>query len=261
MFHELKAIAEAKLEGQRVVDCVISCPPYWTDGQRRAMLDAANIAGLNVLRLMNETTAVALNYGLLRKLPTEKSQEVLFVDMGHSSFNTAVVSFIDKKLTVLSTASDEHLGGRSFDLLLLNRFATEIKAKHNLDVLSNVKATLKLMKECGRVKKVLSANSECRYAVEYIMNDTDVQGTITRQEFEEMAAPLIERMNAPLKRVLERAGKKIEDLHSLEVVGGAHRIPMVQKVLSDFFGNPVSKTCDGDESVARGCALQCAMLG
>lgn len=114
-FGKLKTVAESGLDNQRVTDCVIGCPAWWNDQQRRALLDAANVAGLNVLRLMHETTAVALNYGILRPLPKDKEQKVLFIDIGHSNTNVALVSFTEGKLQVLAHASDRHLGGRDFD--------------------------------------------------------------------------------------------------------------------------------------------------
>jgi len=255
---KLKKIAEEKL-GIAVKDCVIGVPAYWNDQQRRAMLTAAKIAGLNVMRLMNETTAVALNYGILRKHNAEK--KVLFFDMGYSSLNIAVVSVDKDKLQVLATSHDANLGGRDFDLILMEHFAGQIKKKYKMDVLSEPKPSLKLRKESTRVKKILSANKKAVFNVEYIMNDTDVKGEVMRDQFEKLCEPLIARMLAPLDEVLSSAGLTKKDLHSVEVVGGAVRVPMVKAKLTEWFeGKAVSTTCDGDESIARGCALQCAML-
>merc|ERR1712165_206209 len=217
------------------------------------------MGGLNVMRLMNETTAVALNYGILRQIKTDI--KVLFVDMGYASLNVSLVSFGKGKLQVLATAADPNLGGRNFDVALMNHFATYIKKKYKMDVLSNPKAVLKLRKECNRCKKTLSANKNVRFIVEYIMNDRDVKGDITKAEFEEMCSPIIERLSAPLNEVLSIAKVQKNEIHSLEIVGGAVRIPMVKAKLKEWFnGKNLSATCDGDESVARGCALQCAML-
>jgi len=180
MFAKLKVIAEAGL-GVKVTDCVITVPPMWTEDERRAVLDAAQIAGLNVLRLMNENLAVAVSYGLLRKLPAEPIK-VLFVDVGASHTNASVVLFHESKLQVLSAATDPQFGGRSFDLFLFNHFAEQIKQKYKMDVTTNVKATLKLFKEAAAVKIKLSANNTVPWAVEFIMNDRDVNGTITRAQ-------------------------------------------------------------------------------
>ena len=258
---KLKGVAELGLEGAKVTDCVISCPPWWNDAQRRSLLDGANVAGLNVLRCMNETSAIGLNFGILRPLPKDKENKVLFLDMGHSSTNAAVISFTEGKLQVLSTASDPQLGGRSFDDLLVAHFAAYIRDKYKMDVTADIKAMLKLRKECERVKLHLSANSKVQFNVEYIMNDRDVSGQIERAEFETLAAQaLLPRLVALVSGLLQRVGVKKEELQSLEVVGGSVRIPAVQKALQDWFGRDLSKTCDGDESVARGCALMCAMI-
>ena len=258
---KLKATAEGGLEGQKVTDCVISCPAWWNDAQRRSLLDGANVAGLNVLRAMNETSAIGLNYGILRPLPKDKEQKVLFLDMGHSSTNAAVISFTEGKLAVLGTASDPQLGGRSFDDLLVTHFAAMIKEKYKMDVTVDIKAMLKLRKECERVKLNLSANSKVPFNVEYIMNDRDVSGQIERSEFEALAAQsLLPRLTALVSGLVQRLSLKKEELLSLEIVGGSVRIPAVQKALQDYFGRDLSKTCDGDESVARGCALMCAMI-
>merc|ERR1712087_794459 len=170
-------------------------------------------------------------------------------------------SFGTGKLQVLATAADENLGGRNFDLVLMKHFASYVLKKYKMDVLANPKATMKLRKECTRVKKCLSANKDVRFTVEYIMNDTDVQGQISRDEFAKKCSSLVERICTPLNEVLSIAKVKKSELHSLEIVGGAVRIPMVKAKLKEWFnGKNLSATCDGDESVARGCALQCAML-
>ena len=258
---KLKATAELGLEGAKVTDCVISCPSWWNDAQRRSLLDGANVAGLNVLRAMNETSAIGLNYGILRPLPKDKENKVLFLDMGHSSTNAAIISFTEGKLQVLGTASDPQLGGRSFDDLLVTHFAAMIKDKYKMDVTGDVKAMLKLRKECERVKLNLSANSKVPFNVEYIMNDRDVSGVIERGEFEALAAgALLPRLTRLVEGLVARLQLKKEDLLALEIVGGSVRIPVVQKALQDYFGRDLSKTCDGDESVARGCALMCAMI-
>lgn len=261
MLIKLKGVAERGLEGQRVVDCVIGVPTYFTDLERRALMDSAKLAGLNVLRLMNETTAVALNYGILRPLPKDEASKVMFLDIGQTGTSAAVVSFVQGKLEVLSTAFDRNLGGRDFDKMLADHFAAYIKDKYKMDVYTEPKATIKLFKECERVKRILSANTKVVFNVEYIMNDTDVKGEIERPEFEEMCKKdMVPRIRLVLQEALDKAGLSAADLTATEIVGGATRIPMVQQELAAFFGKEVSKTCDSDESVARGCALQCAML-
>lgn len=245
---------------QNVTDCVITVPPYFSDVMRRSVLDAANIAGLNVLRLMNETTAVALQYGILRTLPEKDPIRVMFLDVGHASLNVSLVSFIAGKLQVLGTASDRNLGGRNFDRALVEHMAAEILQKHNMDVTANPKAMLRLFVGAERCKRILSANSEAPWSVECIMNDLDVQGTIDRATFEEITSGLLDRVIAPVKQVLFSTKTDMANLTAIEVIGGSVRIPAIRQRISNFFGRPCSTTCDGDESVARGAALQCAML-
>ena len=168
---------------------------------RRSVLDAANIAGLNVLRLMNETTAVALQYGILRTLPEKDPIRVLFVDIGHASLNTAVVQFVQGKLKVLGVASDRNLGGRNLDRALVAHMVDEIKAKHSMDVSNNKKAMLRLFVAAERCKRVLSANSEAPWNVECIMNDVDVGGIIERSTFESLCAGVFDRVLSPIKQV------------------------------------------------------------
>lgn len=259
MFQKLKTIAELGLES-KVSDCVIGVPMHWDDQQRRGLLDSAKIAGLNVLRLMNETTAVALNYGILRPLDADIENKVLFVDMGISQTSASVVSFQAGKLKVLSSAHAA-IGGRDFDQLLMEHFAKHIKETYKMDVWSEPKAVLKLRKECQRVKLVLSANQKVNFNVEYIMNDTDVTGSILRSDWEPMVrAAILETFLGVATRALEGAKVDKADLFSCEIVGGSMRMPILQTELEAFIGKPLSKTCDSDESIARGCCWQCAML-
>lgn len=260
LLYKCRQIAELGLDS-KVSDVVIGCPTFWHDSQRRALLDAAFLAGLNPLRVMNETTAIALAYGLLRPLPKDETKNVCFVDVGECSTTVAVVSFVQGKLKVLGTASERHLGGRDFDEILIKHFVKFTKEKYKMDVSTDPKAMMKMRKECERVKRVLSANIQVQFAIEYLMNDTDVTGEITRDEFEAVCKEgITERFNKVCQDALTNSGLQKEDLHAIEVVGGAVRIPILQQELSAFFGKELSKTCDGDESVARGCALSCAML-
>ena len=173
----------------------------------------------------------------------------------------SLVSFTEGKLSVLATAADRNLGGRDFDEVLVQHFKKYILDKYKMDVSKDVKAMSKLRKECERVKLHLSANTKVQFNVEYIMNDRDVSGLIDRSEFEALCAvSILPRLLLPIQTVLAQSKVAKESLASIEVVGGAVRIPAVQKALADFFGREMSKTCDADESVARGSALMCAMI-
>uniref|UniRef100_A0A1A8JE47 Heat shock protein 4a n=1 Tax=Nothobranchius kuhntae TaxID=321403 RepID=A0A1A8JE47_NOTKU len=263
LLSKLKETAESALK-KPVVDCVISVPSYFTDSERRSLMDAAQIAGLNCLRLMNETTAVSLAYGIYKQdlpAPEEKPRIVVFVDLGHSGYQVSVCAFNKGKLKVLATAFDSDLGGKDFDDILVNHFCEEFAKKYKLDVRSKPRALVRLYQECEKLKKLMSANSsDLPLNIECFMNDIDVSGKLNRGQFEEMCAELLAKVEGPLRSVMEQAKLKKEDIYAVEIVGGASRIPAVKERISKFFGKELSTTLNADEAVARGCALQCAIL-
>nr|XP_008271748.2 heat shock protein 105 kDa isoform X2 [Oryctolagus cuniculus] len=260
---KLKETAENNLK-KPVTDCVISVPSFFTDAERRSVLDAAQIVGLNCLRLMNDMTAVALNYGIYKQdLPSldEKPRIVVFVDMGHSAFQVSACAFNKGKLKVLGTAFDPFLGGKNFDEKLVEHFCAEFKAKYKLDAKSKIRALLRLYQECEKLKKLMSSNStDLPLNIECFMYDTDVSGKMNRSQFEELCADLLQKIEAPLYSLLEQTQLKREDVSAVEIVGGTTRIPAVKEKIAKFFGKDISTTLNADEAVARGCALQCAIL-
>jgi heat shock protein 4 len=259
-FGKLRDTAAAEIQAP-VYDVVISVPGWFSDAQRRAILDASRIAGLNCLRLINDTTAAALGYGITKTdLPEDKPRTVVFTDMGHSSFDVAVVEFKKGQLTVKGTAYDPHIGGRYFDEALCQHFSEQFKERYKVDIRTNKKAMLRLRAGCERVKKVLSANRQAPLNVESLMSDIDFNAMISREEFEEMSAHLLTRIEGTLRSALEMAGITTEQVDVIELVGGSVRIPAVKERLSAFFGKELSTTLNQDEAIARGCALQCAML-
>ncbi|WBW73289.1 heat shock protein Pss1 [Schizosaccharomyces osmophilus] len=260
-FTKVKAIAEAELIGS-VSDVVISIPAWFTDIQRRAILEAANLAGLNPLRLMNDNAAAALTYGITKTdLPEpEDPRKVAIVDLGHSNYSVSIIEFSRGQFHIKSTVCDRNLGSRNMDKALIDHFAAEFKQKYQMDVLSNSKATFRLAAAVERLKKVLSANASAHINVEMIMNDIDASSFIKRDQFEELIQPLLERLTKPLQEALDQAGIKKEELYSVEMVGGCTRVPSVKETVSNFFGKTLSFTLNQDEAVARGCALSCAIL-
>uniref|UniRef100_A0A3B4V8A9 Heat shock protein 4a n=1 Tax=Seriola dumerili TaxID=41447 RepID=A0A3B4V8A9_SERDU len=260
---KLKETAESALK-KPVADCVISVPSYFTDAERRSVMDAAQIAGLNCLRLMNETTAVTLAYGIYKQdlpAPEEKPRIVVFVDLGHSGYQVSVCAFNKGKLKLLATAFDSELGGKDFDNILVNHFCEEFGKKYKLDVKSKPRALVRLYQESEKLKKLMSANSsDLPLNIECFMNDIDVSGKLNRGQFEEMCAGLLAKVEGPLRSVMEQAKLKKEDVYAVEIVGGASRIPAIKERISKFFGKELSTTLNADEAVARGCALQCAIL-
>uniref|UniRef100_H2L7I3 Heat shock protein 4a n=1 Tax=Oryzias latipes TaxID=8090 RepID=H2L7I3_ORYLA len=260
---KLKETAESALKKQ-VIDCVISVPSYFTDAERRSVMDAAQIAGLNCLRLMNDTTAVTLAYGIYKQdlpAPEEKPRTVVFVDLGHSGYQVSVCAFNKGKLKILATAFDSDLGGKDFDDILANHFCEEFAKKYKLDVRSKPRALVRLYQECEKLKKLMSANSsDLPLNIECFMNDIDVSSKLNRGQFEEMCAGLLAKVEGPLRSVMEQTKLKKEDIYAVEIVGGASRIPAIKERIGKFFGKELSTTLNADEAVARGCALQCAIL-
>ncbi|KAK4697293.1 hypothetical protein P7C71_g773, partial [Lecanoromycetidae sp. Uapishka_2] len=259
---KVKATASAELK-LPVSDIVISVPSWFTDVQRRAIMDASEIAGLKLLRLINDTTATALGYGIPRTdLPTaeEKPKRVCFVDIGHSDYTCSIVEFKKGELAVKSTAYDRHFGGRDFDKALIQHFAKEWKEKYKIDINSNPKALVRTAAACEKMKKILSANAQAPISIESIMNDVDVQGLMKREELEALIQPLIDRATVPLEQALADAKLKAEDIDTIEMVGGCTRVPSLKEKISKFFNKGLSFTLNQDEAVARGCAFSCAIL-
>ncbi|CAB3224942.1 unnamed protein product [Arctia plantaginis] len=263
LFTKLKEIAVNALQTP-INDCVISVPSYFTNAERNALLDAAGIAGLNVLRLMNETTATALAYGIYKQdlpAPEEKPKNVVFVDFGHSSLQVSACAFNKGKLRVLATSSDPQCGGRDIDMALADYFCQEFITKYKLDARKNQRAFLRLLQEVEKLKKQMSANStRLPINVECFMEERDVSGDLQRSQMEQICAETFTRFERALRAILHNAKLRPEDIHSVEIVGGSTRIPAVKSLIEQVFNKHASTTLNQDEAVARGCALQCAML-
>lgn len=259
---KVKATASAELK-LPVSDVVLSCPAWYTDAQRRSLLDASEIAGLKTLRLINDTTATALGYGITKldlPGPEEKPRRVCFVDIGHSNYTASIVEFKKGELAVKSTACDRHFGGRNFDKAMVDHFAKEFKEKFKIDINENAKARVRVATGCEKVKKILSANSAAPLNIESVMNDVDVRSFLKREELEELVRPLIDRATVPIEQALAEAKLKVEDIDAIEMVGGCTRVPALKNAIQQFFGKPLSFTLNQDEAVARGCAFSCAIL-
>lgn len=260
---DLKLIAEAD-QGSKVTDVVIGVPAFFTEKQRRATLDAASIAGFNALRLMNETTATALAYGIFRTdLPEDTPQHVMFVDIGHASLQVCVVAFKKGQLKVLSQTFDRNFGGRGIDKVLFDHVAADFKERYGskgVDVSQSARAALRLSNEIEKVKKILSINPEAPLNVECLMNDVDCSTKLTRDTLEELSASIFDRFMTPIKDAITGANLTPQDISEIEVVGAASRTPCLIRALEEFFGKSVSRHLNATEAVARGCALQCAML-
>lgn len=261
LLSHLKQIAEKSLKTP-VSDCVIGIPSYFTNSQRLAYLDAAAIAGLRPLRLMHDSTATALGYGIYKTdlVANSSPTYIVFIDIGHCDTQVCVASFESGSMRVRSHAFDRNLGGRDFDEVLFNHFALEFKEKYNIDVYTNTKACVRLRASCEKVKKVLSANAEAQLNIECLMEEKDVRSFIKREEFEQLSAGLLERLILPCQKALADSGLSLDQIHSVELVGSGSRIPAISKMLSSLFKRELGRTVNASECVARGCALQCAML-
>ncbi|OIW11903.1 hypothetical protein TanjilG_18176 [Lupinus angustifolius] len=260
MLSNLKEIAEKNLNAA-VIDCCIGIPVYFTDLDRRAVLDAATIAGLRPLHLIHETTATALAYGIYKTDLHETDQlNVAFVDIGHASMQVCIAGFKKGQLKILAHSYDRSLGGRDFDEVLFNYFAAKFKEEYKIDVFQNARACLRLRAACEKLKKMLSANPEAPLNIECLMDEKDVRSFIKRDDFEQLSLPILERVKGPLEKALAEAGLTVEDVHMVEVVGSGSRVPAINKILTEFFRKEPRRTMNASECVARGCALQCAIL-
>ncbi|XP_019459795.1 PREDICTED: heat shock 70 kDa protein 16-like [Lupinus angustifolius] len=260
LFAHLKTITEKDL-GTTVSDCVIGVPSYFTDLQRWAYLNAASIVGLKPLRLIHDCTAIGLGYGIYKTdFPTTDPVNVAFIDIGHCDTQVSIAAFRAGKMKILSHAFDRSLGGRDFDELLFGHFAAKFKEQYSIDVSCSAKACTRLRAGCEKLKKVLSANSEAPLNIECLMDEKDVKGIIKREEFENLASGLLERICIPCNKALADAGLTAEKISSVELVGSGSRIPAISTLLTSVFKREPSRTLNASECVGRGCALQCAML-
>ncbi|KAF4446496.1 heat shock 70kDa protein 4 [Fusarium austroafricanum] len=252
--------AELKLPVQ---DVCLSVPPWFTDVQRRALIDAAEIAGLRVLRLINDGTAAALGWGITKldlPAPEESPRRVCFVDIGHSSYTVSIVEFKKGELAVKATTWDKDFGGRDFDRALVEHLAKEFKGKYKVDIMTHGRALARTIAAAEKTKKILSANQQAPVNIESLMNDIDASAMITRQEFEAMIEPLLARTHMPLEEALAQAKLTKDDIDVIEVVGGGSRVPALKERIQSFFGKPLSYTLNADEALARGSAFSCAIL-
>jgi len=260
---KIKSTAGAELK-LPVQDVCMSVPPWFTDVQRRALIDAAEIAGLRVLRLINDGTAAALGWGITKldlPAPEEKPRRVCFVDIGHSSRTVSIIEFKKGELAVKATTWDKDFGGRDFDRALVEHLAKEFKGKYKVDIMTHGRALARTIAAAEKTKKILSANQQAPVNIESLMNDIDASAMISRQEFEAMIEPLLERTHLPLEEALSQAKLTKDDIDVIEVVGGGSRVPALKERIQAFFGGkPLSFTLNADEALARGSAFSCAIL-
>ncbi|KAL0109337.1 hypothetical protein PUN28_014427 [Cardiocondyla obscurior] len=255
---KMKETAEAYL-GKTIVDAVITVPAYFNDSQRQATKDAGAIAGLNVLRIINEPTAAAIAYGLDKKAAGEKN--VLIFDLGGGTFDVSILTIEDGIFEVKSTAGDTHLGGEDFDNRMVNHFVQEFKRKYKKDLSTSKRALRRLRTACERAKRTLSSSTQASIEIDSLFEGIDFYTSITRARFEELCADLFRSTLEPVEKALRDAKMDKAQVHSIVLVGGSTRIPKIQKLLQDFFnGKELNKSINPDEAVAYGAAVQAAIL-
>ncbi|CED82433.1 heat shock protein hss1 [Phaffia rhodozyma] len=255
---KMKDTAEAYL-GTTVTNAVVTVPAYFNDSQRQATKDAGVIAGLNVLRIINEPTAAAIAYGLDKKVIGEKN--VLIFDLGGGTFDVSLLTIEEGIFEVKSTAGDTHLGGEDFDNRLVNHFVQEFKRKNKKDITGNPRALRRLRTACERAKRTLSSAAQTTIEIDSLFDGIDFYTSLTRARFEELCQDLFRGTMDPVEKVLKDAKMDKSTVHEIVLVGGSTRIPKIQKLVSDFFsGKEPNKSINPDEAVAYGAAVQAAIL-
>jgi L1 cell adhesion molecule like protein len=255
---KMKETAEAFL-GEDVTDAVVTVPAYFNDSQRQATKDAGQIAGLNVLRIINEPTAAAIAYGLDNQ---SKEQNVLIFDLGGGTFDVSLLNIDDGIFEVRATAGDTHLGGEDFDHLLMNHFMAEFKRKHKVDIRDNKRSVRRLKTACEKVKRTLSSSTTANLEIDSLYEGTDFFTSITRAKFEALCMNLFQKCITPVQKVLQDSGCSKSEVDEIVLVGGSTRIPKIQELISQFFGGKeLNKRVNPDEAVAYGASVQANILG
>ena len=245
--------------GEKCTDAVITVPAYFNDAQRQATKDAGTIAGLNVMRIINEPTAAAMAYGLEKR---QESQNVLIFDCGGGTFDLSLLNIDGGMFEVLATAGDTRLGGEDFDDRVVDVLVTQFKRQHKADPTQNKRAMRRLRTAAERAKRTLSASSSAAIEVDSLVDGVDFNTTLTRARFENVCEPLFRKCIDPLDRLLRDAKMDKSDVGEVVLVGGSTRIPKLQALLSEYFGGKaLCRSVNPDEAVAHGAAVQAAILG
>ena len=254
---KMKETAEAYL-GEKVTDAVITCPAYFNDSQRQATKDAGHIAGLNVLRIINEPTAASIAYGLDNN---PKEQYVLIFDCGGGTHDVSLMNIDDGIFETKATNGNTHLGGEDFDHILMQHFMTEFKRKHKVDMSENKRSLRRLKTACEKAKRTLSSSTTANLEIDSLYEGIDFFTSITRAKFEALCMTLFQKCLDPVSKVLRDAEVSKDQVDEIVLVGGSTRIPKIQEMLSSFFGGKeLNKSVNPDEAVAFGAAVQANIL-
>jgi L1 cell adhesion molecule like protein len=255
---KMKEIAEAYL-GEEVKDAVITVPAYFNDSQRQATKDAGTIAGLNVLRIINEPTAAAIAYGLDKKSSVERN--ILIFDCGGGTHDVSILNIDDNVFEVKATSGNSRLGGEDFDTRLMYHFAEEFKRKYKKDIMESKRAVRRLRTACEQAKRTLSSATVATVEIDSLHDGQDFSTTITRAKFENICEDLFRLTMEPVEQVIRDSKIPKNKIDEIVLVGGSTRVPKIQQMLSDFFGGKeLCKSINPDECVAYGAAVQAAIL-
>jgi heat shock protein 5 len=255
---KMKTVAENFL-GTKVKNAVITVPAYFNDSQRQSTKDAGTIAGLNVLRIINEPTAAAIAYGLDKK---DKERNILVFDLGGGTFDVSLLTIDSGVFEVVSTNGDTHLGGEDFDHRILDYLLKKIKKQHGKDLKNNKSVIQKLKTEIEKAKRHLSSSLQATLEIDELEQGFDFKDTLSRAKFEELNMDLFKKTMAPVEKVMEDSGFKKSEIAEVVLVGGSTRIPKVQTLIKDYFnGKEPNKGINPDEAVAYGAAVQGGILG
>uniref|UniRef100_A0A7S4KDT6 Heat shock protein 70 n=1 Tax=Paramoeba aestuarina TaxID=180227 RepID=A0A7S4KDT6_9EUKA len=257
ILQKMKVISEDYL-GCEVKEAVVTVPAYFNDAQRLATKNAGEIAGLKVLRVVNEPTAAAMAYGLEKKM--NKEQKVLIFDFGGGTLDCTVLSLDEGIFEVKATSGDTHLGGEDIDNILTRFFAQEFKRKHKFDLFQNQRALRRLRTACERMKRNLSTASTADIQIDALYEGIDFQSKMTRARFEELCGDIFKRCFMPVEQVLRDGGFQKHEIDEIVLVGGSTRIPKLQSMMRDYFGKEPNKSIHPDEAVAYGAAIQAAII-
>jgi len=259
---KMKDVAQTYLGAEKKVSrAVITVPAYFNDSQRQATKDAGAIAGLEVLRIINEPTAAAIAYGLDKKGGGGGEKNVLIFDLGGGTFDVSLLAIDEGIFEVRSTAGDTHLGGEDFDDRLVNHFVAEFERKYKKDMRSSARALRRMRTACERAKRTLSSAAQASIELDSLFEGVDFASSITRARFEELCMDLFRKCMDPVERALKDAKADKASVHEVVLVGGSTRIPKVQAMLQDFFnGKELNRSINPDEAVAYGAAVQAAIL-
>ena len=256
---KMKATAESYLE-KNITRAVVTVPAYFNDAQRAATKDAGTIAGLNIVRIINEPTAAAIAYGVDKNIKGEE-RNVLVFDLGGGTFDVSLLTISDGVFEVLATSGDTHLGGEDFDQRVMEHFIKLIKKKMGKDIRSDNRAVQKLRREVEKAKRALSSTHQTRLEIESLVDGEDFSETLTRAKFEELNIDLFKKTLKEVTKVLEDAELTKKEIHDIILVGGSTRIPKVKQLVKEFFnGKEPRSGVNPDEAVAEGAALQACIL-